>query len=261
MCSLKEDRGLDFKRFDKFNIALLAKQGWRLVNYPNSLLARVLKAKYYVNSNFLNAPLGNSPSLTWKSIWSAKGLLEKGLCWRVGKGDSISDWTDLWVSDSNEDRIQNVHNNKNIVLVSDLIDEVNRSWKAELIANTFPVNIARRIMQIPLVRSAHDDLQVWKGEPSGNFSVRSAYILMQKSTLNPSNFLQANTKAFYKKLWNINMPLKIKITAWKISWDFIPTFSNLKLKRVPIDDRSPRCHQNGEDSNHVFQQCPTTVEV
>ncbi|KAA3477549.1 reverse transcriptase [Gossypium australe] len=131
---------------DKFNIALLAKQCWRLINYPNSLLARVLKAEYYSNSNFLNAPLGNLPSLTWKSVWSAKGLLEKNLCWRVGKGDRISVWTDLWVSGNEEDKIQNQSSNENIELVSDLIDEENRTWKTELIVNTFHPDIARKIM-------------------------------------------------------------------------------------------------------------------
>ncbi|KAA3461496.1 reverse transcriptase [Gossypium australe] len=63
LCSLKEDGGLGFRTLAKFNIALLAKQGWRLINFPNSLLSRVLKEKYYPNSNFYNARLGNLPSL------------------------------------------------------------------------------------------------------------------------------------------------------------------------------------------------------
>ncbi|KAA3489556.1 reverse transcriptase [Gossypium australe] len=62
----RENGGLGFRNISQFNIALLAKQGWRLINHPNSLLARVLKAKYY--------PL----SLTWKSVWAAKGLLQRG---------------------------------------------------------------------------------------------------------------------------------------------------------------------------------------
>ncbi|KAK5826341.1 hypothetical protein PVK06_021259 [Gossypium arboreum] len=72
-------------------------QGWRLITYPNSLVARVLKAKYYPNTDFNNAQLGNIPSLTWKSVWAAKGLLNNGLCWRVGKGDGISIWEDCWI--------------------------------------------------------------------------------------------------------------------------------------------------------------------
>lgn len=75
LCDLKENGGLGFKIFGQFNIALLAKQGWRIIQYQNSLLARVLNAKYFPNSNFQNVELGNLPSLTWKSIWTARGLL------------------------------------------------------------------------------------------------------------------------------------------------------------------------------------------
>lgn len=64
VCDLKEAGGLGFRKLDKFNIALLAKQAWRLINYPDSLIGRVLKAKYYPNACFLTAPLGNLPSLT-----------------------------------------------------------------------------------------------------------------------------------------------------------------------------------------------------
>lgn len=65
LCSSKENGGLGFRNLSQFNIALLAKQGWRLFNYPNSLLAR---KQNIIQSDFLIAELGNLPSLTWKSI-------------------------------------------------------------------------------------------------------------------------------------------------------------------------------------------------
>ncbi|KAA3488779.1 reverse transcriptase [Gossypium australe] len=74
-----------------------AEQGWRLINFPNSLLAQVLKAKYFPNLDFIHAQLENLPSLTWKSIWAAKGLLQDDLCWHIGKGDRISVWNDCWI--------------------------------------------------------------------------------------------------------------------------------------------------------------------
>ncbi|KAA3462157.1 reverse transcriptase [Gossypium australe] len=56
LCISKEKGRLGFRSLDQFNIALLAKQ------------AQVLKAKYYPHSDFLQAQLGNLPSLTWRSI-------------------------------------------------------------------------------------------------------------------------------------------------------------------------------------------------
>ena len=52
LCSRKEKGGLGFCHLHSFNLALLAKQGWRLVMNPSSLCARVLSSKYYIRSNF-----------------------------------------------------------------------------------------------------------------------------------------------------------------------------------------------------------------
>ncbi|KAK5812492.1 hypothetical protein PVK06_027923 [Gossypium arboreum] len=40
---------------------------------------------------------GNLPSLTWKSVWAAKGILQSGLCWRTGRGTEIFIWDDRWI--------------------------------------------------------------------------------------------------------------------------------------------------------------------
>jgi hypothetical protein len=54
-CKAKANGGLGFKDFRAFNEALLAKQGWRLITNPNSLIARLFKAKYYPKCDFLDA--------------------------------------------------------------------------------------------------------------------------------------------------------------------------------------------------------------
>lgn len=64
LCKLKEDGGLGFRSLPKFNVALLAKQDNHIINYPNSLLVCVLKDKYFLNSDFLNARLVSLPSYT-----------------------------------------------------------------------------------------------------------------------------------------------------------------------------------------------------
>ncbi|KAK5803057.1 hypothetical protein PVK06_030697 [Gossypium arboreum] len=262
LCLLKEDGGLGFRDLAKFNVALLAKQGWRLVNYPTSLLARVLKAKYYPNSNFYKARLGNLPSLTWKSVWSARGLLETGLCWRVGIGDQISVWDDLWISGNEEDRVPNRDNNEDIKLVSDLIEVNNRSWKKKAVRNTFRMHIAEKILRIPLVEAAHEDFQVWRGELTGEFSVRNAYKLLHETNLDPNTFnLHAKNENFYSKLWKLYILSKIQITVWRLSWNFFPSLVNLRLNRVVVKAQCPRCRQEEENSIHIFQQCPTSVEA
>lgn len=50
---------------------------------------------------------------------------------------------------------------------------------------TFTEADAERILRIPLARSPHEDFLIWGGENSGEFTVRSAYQLLQRSTDNP----------------------------------------------------------------------------
>lgn len=89
MCEPKSCGGMSFKNIKLFNLAHLAKQGWKLQMDHNSLVYRVLKAKYFPRSDFVNALLGNNPSFTWRSVMAAQHLVRKGLRWRVGNGERI----------------------------------------------------------------------------------------------------------------------------------------------------------------------------
>lgn len=64
LCELKENRGMGFRSLVKFNLAFLAMHGWSLIYSTNSLLSHTLKAKYYLDLNFVNVGLGTHPSYT-----------------------------------------------------------------------------------------------------------------------------------------------------------------------------------------------------
>lgn len=52
ICHSKPEGGLGFKHIHEYNIALLAKQGWKLVTDPHSLASQVQKARYFPRSSF-----------------------------------------------------------------------------------------------------------------------------------------------------------------------------------------------------------------
>ncbi|XP_031104375.1 uncharacterized protein LOC116007848 [Ipomoea triloba] len=65
MCCPKAYGGLGFKKLSSFNVALLAKQGWRFLTQSGSLAARLFKARYYPKCDFLEAKIGANPSYCW----------------------------------------------------------------------------------------------------------------------------------------------------------------------------------------------------
>jgi hypothetical protein len=119
----KAAEGLGFRDLFIFNKALLAKQGWRILQNPESLSARLLKAKYIPNSSFLEVPIGARVSFVWRSICNARELLSQGLLWRVGDGYSIKIWGDRWLPTPITHSVQSPTNllGQN-ALVSELID-------------------------------------------------------------------------------------------------------------------------------------------
>ncbi|KAH1064619.1 hypothetical protein J1N35_029606 [Gossypium stocksii] len=97
MCKLKDQGRLGFRDLAKFSIALLAKQGCRLITKPDFLFARVMKAKNFPHTDFISARLESHPSFTWRSMWSARKLLEERMEWRVGNKKSINIWNEAWI--------------------------------------------------------------------------------------------------------------------------------------------------------------------
>lgn len=54
--------GLGFRDIASFNKALLAKQLWRILQHPESLVVVILRQKYFKHGNLLQATLGPRPS-------------------------------------------------------------------------------------------------------------------------------------------------------------------------------------------------------
>lgn len=132
--------GMGFRDLEVFNNALFAKQGWRLIQFLDSLVATILREKYFRGSNFLSARFGHNPSYAWRSIVNAREVLDKGLFWRVGNGKSIRIWGDKWLSIPSSYQIQShVVGLDPEAKVSSLIDQATGGWNVPLIRASFDV--------------------------------------------------------------------------------------------------------------------------
>ena len=86
LCLPKTRGGMGFQDIQAFNLALLAKQAWRLIHNTHSLFYRVYKSRYFPNCSFMGAELGNNPSYVWRSLLAARNIIREGSKWKVGDG-------------------------------------------------------------------------------------------------------------------------------------------------------------------------------
>ena len=67
MCTGISDVTSYTKIFTHLNLALLARQAWRVLRDPSALSARILKAAYFPNTDFLEARDSVGPSHIWRA--------------------------------------------------------------------------------------------------------------------------------------------------------------------------------------------------
>ncbi|KAA3456692.1 reverse transcriptase [Gossypium australe] len=264
LCKPKDAGGMGFKDLVLFNKALLAKQVWRILTQPKCLLAKVLKALYYPHFDILAAKIGSYPSFTWRSICSARELIENGLLWRVGNGSGINIWNDPWLPGRENNRVSIQRILPNWTTVNQLINCETFTWNEELILNIFDVDTAKRILSIPIAEGRSEDLRVWKYEGSGEYTVKSGYQVLS------SEYLQNTTVTFpdgviyfefYKSLWALHNPAKIKIYTWRLFNNFLPHLCNLVRKTLSVEIVCPLCKEGPEDADHLMWSCEILQSV
>jgi hypothetical protein len=120
--------GLGFKDLRLFNQAMLARQAWRLFQFPDSLCARLFKAKYFPRGNLVDTAFCSNASATWQAILHGLELLKQGIIWRVGNGTQIRIWRDPWIPRELSLEVTSRQGRCHLRWVSELLDIDGRGW-------------------------------------------------------------------------------------------------------------------------------------
>jgi hypothetical protein len=264
MCIPKKKGGMGFRDLHCFNLAMLAKQSWRLLCEPDSLCAQILRAKYFPSGDILNAELKKGSSYTWQSIWAGLQTLKKGIIWRVGDGSDINIWDDPWISSSPSRKILTPRGNTVYTKVSDLIDPETRCWDEDLIRSLFYDVDVKRILKIPL---AVGMMEVsWNFTKTGIFTVRSAYFLEWdhqhgQKLLRTNQQSTAEHNPVWANVWSLRVPAKIKNFSWRFLHGTIPCRAILANRHIITSSLCPVCSTHYEDTHHAFFTCPRAIEI
>lgn len=106
--------------------------------------------------------------------------------------------------------------------VVSLMQTNTKEWDLEVIRDIFNVRDQHHIINTKIEQDLERDTLYWKHEQSGNYSVRSAYRLIQaqKGEWNANANLN-----FWKNIWSIKGPPKVLNLIWRAATACLPTKS------------------------------------
>ncbi|CAL1353300.1 unnamed protein product [Linum trigynum] len=257
VCVSKFRGGLGFRDFDLFNVAMLAKQAWKILQSPSAMLAKMYKARYHPQGSFLNAPTGTRPSWAWQGVLEGRKLLCKGLQWQVGSGTAIRILDDPWLPTSPPSSpilLPGVQLTDQFV--ASLINPLSRTWNKDLLCNYFTNDSVKLILSIPLPSSPRTDKYIWHYSDTGEYTVKSGYHLLSEERAEMfSNLPPHLDSQFWKTLWSLPIPPKLKFFLWRVVRGFLPCQEILQLKSLCDLNECPVCSSGIESISHCLFEC------
>jgi hypothetical protein len=264
MCKNKARGGLGFRDYECFNQAFLAKQGWRMITQPDSLCARVLKARYFKEGDFLTASCPKRASYTWRGIIHGRHLLRAGLVWRIGDGTSIKVHEDNWIPRSGAQCPLGQREEECPRLVSEFIVPEGGAWNEEMVRqHFFDIDVAD-ILCTPVGRPGTQDFRAWNYTKNGVFSVRSAYHLAVKRKRDARGATESSRSCQDHKgwlaLWDTPVPGKVKVHMWRLVENVLAVGSELSHRRIKDGVVCLACGRS-ESLVHRFWTCPHSASA
>ncbi|GAU20296.1 hypothetical protein TSUD_337770 [Trifolium subterraneum] len=215
--------GLGFRNFEAFNKAMVAKQVWNIVQNLNSLVAKLIKARYFPRSSLFEAPLGYNPSFA--------GVL---------RGSA-----NRWVPSPQPAGVYQLS-------VRDLLHDNYKAWNIVKVRNLFSRDVAEKILETPLVSSVREDKVVWDEERNGCYSVKSGYKLVMCYLIGSDKY---HVMGNWNDIWKAQAPHKARHLLWHLCRGCLPTRSRLLERRVECTLNCHVCDEEIEDELHIFFRC------
>ena len=128
----------------------------------------------------------------------------------------------------------------------------------------FPCDIPE-ILKIKLPSTRTNDFLAWNYENLGIFSVRSAYRLAMRINhdmgMIGSSLESDGERRMWKKLWNSFVPSKVKVFAWKLANNGLPTKANKYYRHLDTQKICDLCGYQEEGCFHAVINCPHALAL
>jgi hypothetical protein len=253
-------RGLGFRDLCLFNQAMLARQAWRLIQFTDSLCARLLKAKYFPHGELVDTAFPVDMSPTWHGMLHGLDLGKEGIIWQVRLGSKIKIWRDPWISRPPSRRIPMKKGRSRMRWVSKLMLPAGQAWDEKRLRMCLFPHDVEEVLKIRLLNRSEKDFIACHYEHFGIFTVKSAYKLALRREYNTMGNKGSSSSAdgswsLYKALWSAKVPPKVRLLAWKLSEEGLATQDNRKRCTLVRNDICNICGMEKETGYHAVVRC------
>lgn len=231
------------------NNLITRKQTWRIMKHPDCLMAKLLKRRYFPETNILNATHCKRASYIWKSIIQGQNLLKQGLRFVMSDGSKINVTLDpqLPIHPPRPPIMKDATVGN--IMVCDLLNDTRTCQNRSKVEDLVVFDDIKTILSIKICSSTKTMACYLACYSS---SAKSAYWLA--THLQPNQFFRPppGNDSLKQMLWKIKTSPKLKHFCWKVFLGALGTWSNLKYRYISNDAVCRRCCQGDETSNHRF---------
>ena len=80
------------------------------------------------------------------------------------------------------------------------------------------------------IQAHKGDQWEWKADPSGQYTVKSAYLVLWEE------LSEQQQDGAFEELWKLKLPSKFVIFAWRLIRDRLPTRVNLNRRQIQVGE-------------------------
>ena len=131
-------------------------------------------------------------------------------------------------------------------------DKVNQAlWQVDMdVLASVPIGLFNRA-----------DTLVWHHDRSGVYSVRSGYRVAMTARRATSSSSASGDSHWWKLLWHLHLPSKMKIFTWRAFNECLPTLKGLSRRGVGSNLVCLRCREGEENGTHALLYCSCVARV
>ena len=138
-----------------------------------------------------------------------------------------------------------------------LIDPRSRQWNGDMVDGLFNIEEAKIIKSIPLSQEGAEDILFWPYSCDGRYSCKTRYrFLKEEEELNvESREVTNEDKQFWREIWSMKVPPKVKTLLWLACHEAMPTKSALFRSKISLDPLCVRCQASAKTPLHALWSC------